>query len=423
MDYKLPRGWFGTLAIWTLALVMLGNGAAAQREKVLHSFGGGTDGQQPTANVIFDEAGNLYGTTSLGGAFGVGTVFELTPTAHGWTEKVLYDFNDIGPDAYLLYSGLVLDSAGNLYGTTADGGIYGPGTAFELTKSGHGWALKILHNFGLGSDGECPCSNLIFDSAGNLYGTAVLGGERGDGIVFELTPNGTGEWKETILHQFSGLDGNQPNAPVVFDAVGNLFGTTELGGSCGASAGCGVVFELKPTTGGEWTETVIHDFDIFNQSGDGQNPTAGVVIDATGNVYGTTSSGGPLNACDGMGCGTIFELTPSGGGAWIESILHNFGDGDQGANITSGLIFDAAGNLLGSANGGPSRCGSIFELSPVAGGGWNEKTLFSFKTNACGPSSLMFDSAGNIYGTTSVGGPYNTCNGGGSCGTVFEVIP
>jgi uncharacterized repeat protein (TIGR03803 family) len=415
----------GGVAALTLVLLATVTGAIAQTEKVLHTFGSAGDGASPMGNLIFDTAGNLYGTTFAGGAYGYGTVFELSPSAHGWSEKILHSFNYFGgPDGSEPCGGLIFDAAGNLYGTTSLGGLTSYGTVFQLSHTGKSWTEKILHNFN-DIDGSGPCSNLAFDAAGNLYGTTVAGGPS-FGIVFELTPTETGEWKEAILSGLGGQNGSQPMAGVTFDSAGNFYGTAQLGGNCGIPAGCGVVFEMTPASHGKWKETVIHSFDIFNQSGDGWNPTAGVIIDAAGNVFGTTNAGGPLNACDGQGCGAVYELTPAGGGAWTESILHNFGNGNQGSDLIGGLVFDAAGNIFGTtAGGGAFRCGTVFELSPQPGGGWNEKVLFTFElADGCGPrASLIVDSAGNLYGTTLYGGQHNTCNAGTSCGTVFEIIP
>ncbi len=223
-------------------MIMACTSVIAQQVKVLHSFGSGTDGSVPTANLIFDAKGNLYGTTMFGGAFSYGTVFELSPTAHGWTEKILHDFNYFaGPDGSQPCAGLIFDAVGNLYGTTSLGGLGTYGTVFMLSNTGKGWKEKILHNF-RDIDGSGPCSNLTFDASGNLYGTTPTGGPN-NGILFELTPTETGEWKETTVAAFKSLNGNQPMAGVTFDGAGNLYGTTELGGNCGASAGCGVVFQ------------------------------------------------------------------------------------------------------------------------------------------------------------------------------------
>ncbi len=259
--------------------------------------------------MIIDAAGNLYGTTEYGGDYscggpGCGTVFELMPTeGGGWTEKKLHNFGN-GTDGVFPLADLNLDVAGNLYGTTYGGGglcSYGCGTVFELTPNGNGnWTEKVLHSFNdNGTDGDLPYAGLIFDAAGNLYGTTVAGGSSYAGTVFELTPHGNGNWTEKVLHSFSnvGTDGASPFAGLIFDAAGNLYGTTTYGGNHP-----GTVFELTPTGGGDWTEKVLHSFS--NVGTDGAYPYGGLIFDAAGNLYGTTYLGGTYNY------GTVFEVTP-----------------------------------------------------------------------------------------------------------------
>ena len=237
---------------------MTPNESGGWTEKVLHSFGGGTDGADPVGNLIFDTAGNLYGATCEGGTYGVGTVFEMTPNGSGgWNEKKLHNFRrDQGPS--WPGAGLIFDAAGNLYGT-ASGGSHGVGTVFEMMPNGSGgWTAKILHNFGLyPEDAGGPAGSLIFDAAGNLYGTAYSGGytyypncNLGCGSVFELTPRDDGGWNEQNLHYFGhGMDGANPYGSLIFDASGNLYGTTFAGGSdppnCNGGT-CGTVFEITP---------------------------------------------------------------------------------------------------------------------------------------------------------------------------------
>ena len=383
-------------------------------EKVLYSFGNGTDGHNP-GGLIMDAAGNLYGTTNRGGTYGAGTVFELTPQAGGgWTETVLYSFGN-GTDGADPLGGLIFDAAGDLYGTTSRGGTYGGGMVFELTpQAGGGWKEKVLHGFGNGPDGAGPLAGVIFDATGNLYGTTYEAGAYAQGTVFELTLGLTRhvglDWTETVLHDFSlnGPDGAFPYGSLIFDAAGNLYGTTY---EAGASS-VGAVFELTPEAGGGWTETVLHNFN-FNGA-DGQNPYAGLTLDAAGNLYGTTVVGGTYNY------GTVFELTPQAGGGWTEKVLYSFGNGTDGAKPLAGLIFDASGNLYGTTDqGGTSGFGTVFELTPQAGGGWTEKVLYSFGNGTDGANplaSLIFDGAGDLYGTTQNGGTY----GGGM---VFELTP
>jgi len=402
--------------------------SVAWNEKVLHSFGG-TDGSLPCSGLTGDAAGNLYGTTCAGGTYNDGTVFELKPTVGGgWTEKVLHNFNNNGADGYLPEAGLTFDAAGNLYGTTLMGGTYNYGTVFELIPSPNaagGWTEKVLHNFNKnGADGYEPWASLIFDAVGNLYGTSGAGGTYNDGTVFRLRPTPGGGWTEQVLHSFNwnGTDGYEPFASLILDAAGNLYGMTFYGGHYGV----GTVFELTPSPNAAgWTEQVLHS---FNSNGeDGFYPWLdGLIFDATGNLYGTTYAGGAYYSCSSLGCGTVFELTPTGGGGWTEQVLHSFGNGTDGASPhAAGLIFDAAGNLYGTTYGGGSYsscgslgCGTVFELTPSGGGGWTEQVLHNFDWNGMDgivPSAgLISDAAGNLYGTTVNGG---TSDGG----TVFEL--
>jgi uncharacterized repeat protein (TIGR03803 family) len=335
-----------------------------------------TDGRFPEAGLIMDKAGNLYGTTYWGGAgacvYVCGTAFELIPGANGaWTEKVLYSFCSAsacadggGPQA-----GLILDAAGNLYGTTGGGGS-----------------------------------------------TAQNCGSHGCGTVFELLPGTNGTWTENVLHTFgTGNDGVSPYAGLIFDKAGNLYGTTTRGGRPGCSYGCGTVFEMTPGAGGTWKEKVLYN--PQSRYG-GDLPAAGLVPDAQGNLYGTTSRGGGFNG------GTAFELVRGSSGTWKAKVLHSFGPGKGGSGPAAGLIMDAAGNLYGTTEyGGFYGAGAVFELSPEAGGTWSEKKLHSFCsvgycTDGAEPvAGLIFDAAGNLYGTAKAGGNST------QFGTVFEIAP
>jgi len=350
-------------------------------ETVLHTFGEGNDGYKPYAGLISDAAGNLYGTTSFGGSHcgstGCGIVFQLTPVAGGsWSESVLYSFNDTNNDGNAPYAGLIFDAVGNLYGTTAGGGVYNDGTVFELSPGGNGtWNETVLYSFGKDKDGNTSYASLIFDAVGNLYGTTAGGGADDNGTVFELSPGANGMWTETVLHSFrKGDDGNTPYAGLVLDAAGNLYGTTVNGGrfphSCINGKGCGTVFEVAAGTNGVWKETVLHRFDANN--GDGSNPYGGLIFDATGNLYGTTISGGVHHKkkCSGfsrqsLGCGTVFELTRGANGKWNENVLKTFGGGINGSDPAASLIFDAAGNLYGTTTYlGRGAGGTVFEVAP-----------------------------------------------------------
>lgn len=414
---KFSAAFTVTLAFFTPALLLTSTHAAAQKEKVLFSFQGKKF--SGPGSLIFDAAGNLYGTTSQGGAYGDGSVFELSPIAEGKSkEKVLHSFN--GTDGETPLGTLVFDAVGNLYGTTLNGGAHANGTVFELSpKVGGGWTEKVLHSFSAaGTEGTTPRSNLIFDASGNLYGTAYGGGDLGCvtqnggacGTVFELSPTGTGGWILKTLHRFNGIEGAYPAAGLTFDAAGSLYGTTSGGGPDVLNQ-LGTVFELSPTASGTWTEKVLHSF----TADDGNQPSAGLIFDAAGNLYGTTPFGGDVAGS----IGTVFELSPSASGDWTENVLYSFNIATGGAMPYAGLIFDAAGNLYGAtAGGGANNNGTVFELSPTGIGHWTEQVLFGFDvTDGENPqANVVMDAVGNLYGTTIQGGAYGD-------GTVFEVTP
>jgi uncharacterized repeat protein (TIGR03803 family) len=326
----------------------------------------------------------------------------------GWTEKVLHSFINNGKDGDEPYAGVVLDIAGNVYGTTVLGGADGNGTVFELSpKAGGGWTESILHSFNVkDGDGDGPSSSLLLDAAGNLYGTTV-GGGNGFGMVFELSPKEGGGWTETILYNFSPV--NPSYSGLVLDGAGNLYCTLQFGSYLGA----GSVFELSPAEG--WRETFLHGFDDRGKGG--SEPTASLIFDHAGNLYGTTFSGGTENS------GVVFELVPAGDGGWKEKVLHNFSKNGPGGRFPfAGLILDAARNLYGTTEGGgPSDAGTVFELTRAGDGVWTETTLYAFqhrggKDGHLPQGGLVFDTAGNLYGTTSEGGDDDL-------GTVFEITP
>lgn len=413
---KYSIEWIAVLAVFTV--IIFATAAPGQTEKILYSFRG-TDGGSPGAGLIFDASGNLYGTTALWGTYGYGTAFELSPTSGGgWTEKVLHDFGN-GKDGQSPEAGLVFDASGNLYGTTYQGGIYDFGMVFALApEASGGWTERVLYNFENSDTGQCPTAGLIFDASGDLYGTAFGGVCGGEGVVFELTRKAGGGWSEKVLYDFQDdyLEGKYPEGGLIFGSHGILYGTTQLGGVYGS----GTVFELAPGKDGSWAENLPHS---FNDNGkDGKYPQAGLVLDTAGNLYGTTYEGGNATTCSTVSCGTVFELKPKADGGWTEKLLHSFNDnGTDGYNPVAGLILDAAGNLYGTTTfGGAYNAGTVFGLSPAVDGSWTETILYSFNNNGVdgnGPSSgLVFDSAGNLYGTTQYGGPEGY-------GTVFEITP
>lgn len=399
---------------------------AAQTESVLYEFcslPNCTDGEAPDSNLIMDAQDNLYGETLYGGVHGAGTVFELTLTG---TESVLHNFSGG------LYAkpggGLIHDAKSNLYGTNSSfyhhqPGPYG-GTVFELR--GKKKFLKRLYRFAETdpANGEEPSSGLIMDAQGNVYGTTFEGGVlgcndgTGCGIVFEITATGT----EKVLYGFAGgTDGVRPYGGLIMDAQGHLYGTTIYGGSSSRcqyyGSSCGTVFKLTP----DGTETVLYS---FAGGSDGEIPDAGLVMDSQGNLYGTTSFGGGNPGCPSAdGCGTVFKLTPNG----AETVLYRFAGGMDGEEPNATLVLDAEGNLygmttIGGGSGcyGNEGCGTVFKVSPSG----VETILHSFagppNDGAFPDTALVFDSQGNLYGTTPQGGL--GCGGYG-CGTVFKVTP
>ena len=419
MNYKkfLGAASAALIIVIVVTLALPPAAAAADRYKVLHAFNG-SDGEIPEAGLILDAAGNLYGTTDSGGAYGPGTVFKLTPNSDGsWTESVLYSFKG-GSDGGNPDAGLISDAAGNLYSTTNRGGDlsqcspYGCGTVFKLTPNADGsWTESVLHTF-KGPNFAYP-GGLIFDASGNLYGTTYEGGAFGDGSVFKLTPNADGSWEESVLHSFHNKGGGGgPASGLIFDASGNLYGATAFGGDLKSQLcnglGCGVVFKLTPNADGSWTESVLHDFN----GRDGVAPNGGLIFDAAGNFYGTTEHGGTDQF------GTVFKLAPNADGSWTESVLYRF-RGNPADTPFAGLIFDGAGNLYGTASSLQSENdGAAFELSPNQDGSWTYSFIHVFQGKpASTPSAgLVLGDSGTLYGTTGY------CNT--SCkGVVYQITP
>jgi uncharacterized repeat protein (TIGR03803 family) len=369
--------------------------AQAQTFTVLYTFTNTAQGWQPEAAPLLDSAGNLYGTTVFGGTAGsFGTVFKLDTKGN---EEVLYSFAGT-PDGEDPEGSLVRDASGNLYGTTLYGGTQGGyGTAFRLAPNGR---LTLLHSFASNPDGADPHGNLIGDPQGNGYGTTQFGGTAGGfGTVFELKANGG----LTLLHSFAGTpDGEDPEAGLVRDPAGNLYGTTVYGGTAG---GFGTVFKID-TAG---TLTLLHS---FAGTPDGENPYAGLTGDSAGNGYGTTKYGGTAG-----GFGTVFKIDRTG----KFTLLHSFAGTPDGENPVSPLVVDPAGNVYGTTfYGGESGYGSVFEIDTTG----KLTILHSFNNSPDGANpmgGLTRDAAGNLYGTTSGGGDLSC--GFSGCGVVFKVTP
>jgi uncharacterized repeat protein (TIGR03803 family) len=385
--------------------------AAAQTPTVLHAFTG-PDGINPILGVTFDSAGDLYGAASGGGSSNNGTVYELTPGKSGsWTEKTLLSFN--GKSGSTPVCPVVFDSKGNLYGTTKLGGANGVGVVYELSPSSSGkWTETVVHNFGGSGDGAYPVGAILVDSAGNIFGTTEGGGAYGDGTeiqggtVFEVSPKSGGGWSESALHSFgNGTDGNQPKGGVILDSKGNAYGTTFKGGTHGQ----GTVFELSASGGGEYTESVIHNFNTGRSEGDAANPAAGLTFDSAGNLYGGSTAG--FDSAIGEGGGTVYKLAPQSGGTWKESVIVSLGSDQFREAIYSNLIRDSAGHIYGATL--ESGSSSMFETQ----GGSNYKFITAFTGSAgtrLAVGSLQMDSSGNLYGAAQAGG-------GNNDGVVFEI--
>ncbi len=404
--------------------------AQAQTFTVLHNFTGGTDGAVPIAGLSMDRTGNLYGTTIGGGIQGThcgsfggcGTVFVLSNKGSGWILTPLYVFQG-GNDGSNPMARVIIGPDGSLYGTTIAGGqgqgclfngSTGCGTVFNLRPPTHAcgravcsWTETILYNFlGSSADGANPYSgDLLFDHAGDLYGTTLEGGTVNAGTVFELTPH-NGTWTENFHYSFyvsSAL--MAPTSGVVFDSSGNLYGTTESGGSCDGVGGG--VYELTPSSHG-WTETDLH---LFNCVSDGGQPIGGLISDNSGGFYGTTSINGA-----GVG-GTVYVLSPSNG-TWTFSVAYSF-NGDGGYGPYDSLTMDTTGNLYGTTyQDGANRFGAVFKLTP-SGSGWTYTSLHDFTGGSDGgypEGNVILDGNGNLYGTTTFGGAHGF-------GVVFQITP
>ncbi len=405
-----------------IALILAPGAGAAGKYKVLYSFTGGADGSQPDfAQLILDAAGNLYGTTTGGGAFGDGVVFELTKNSDGtWTESVLYSFAG-GTDGATPQAAVTLDASGNLYGTTQYGGDFSAGTVFQLApNSGGGWTESVLYSFTGASDGANPEYGVIFDATGTLYSVTSGGGTQGMGVVYKLTPNSDGSLTYGLLHSFTGgEDGSYPllGGNLTFDTAGNLYGATSDGvdayGNCPSSNDCGSIFELTPQPGGNWNEQVIFRF----HGAHGVKALSPVIFDSAGHLYGNASGGGG-------NFGDPFRLRLGENGKWTEEVLHVFQGNQDGAYPLGNIALDASGRLYGTTAAGEDldgACcfGQVFKLIPHAHG-WRKQALHRFQ----GPprdggqayAGVVLDAAGNIYGTTVNGGASGN-------GVVFEFTP
>lgn len=449
-----------------LCMVFMGSDASAEwKNSVIYQFQGGSDGQAPIGSIVFDRVGNLYGATVDGGAANCqpvaacGTVFELSPPekkGEAWTETILYTFKGLQyGDGDLPTGGLVFDTQGNLYGGTAYGGTgnctllgspAGCGIVYELSppsQPGGAWTETIIYSFPTAQQGYLPQGDLVFDSAGNLYGATEFGGGYGDtcdefypncGTVFELSPpqQDGGAWTEQVLHSFVGSgpqnifgDGSMPNGSLILDKQGDLYGTTFAGGyaigECTSEQeeGCGIVFGLvhPKNNGSQWEEKILLSFNLEN----GGYPLAGVAADNYGNLYGACTAG-PGH----QGQGLLFELqNPGKRDPWGEDILYEFQNGADGSGPGGPVTLARNGLYTTTPGGGTQRGGTLVELflaSPQSD--TNLQVLYSFQVpNEENPQAKLVWHNGAIYSTTQWGGGNKENCGSYGCGVVFEAWP
>jgi uncharacterized repeat protein (TIGR03803 family) len=371
--------------------------ATATTTDVIFSFDE-DDGEYADTDLETDSVGNIYGTTVLGGDFGGGTVFQLTPTGNGWVHTVLYSFTG-GTDGGEPYKGVTLDRHGNLYGTAVTGGSGscegGCGVVYKLTNNKGTWTQTIVHAFTGGNDGAGPGSRVTVDRHGNIYGMAPTGGAFGLGTIYKIRPAPHGAWSFSVIHAFTGgADGATGSAGRMILRDGHLYGAVTAGGSYGS----GIVFELNPGGIGERDLKVLYS---FRGQPDGSFPYGALLFDASGNIYGTTYYGGA------NGIGAVYKLSPQPVGEWSEEVIYSFQEGADGNSPIGNLVMDNAGNLYGTTSEGGLGSGTIFKLSPAAAGEWNETVVHAFEGPPDGGfayNGMVVDQFGNFYGATVHGG-------------------
>lgn len=385
--------------------------ARAATTQVIYSFGGDEDGEYADTDLVMDAAGNIYGTTVQGGQFSSGTVWELSPSGNSLTHTVLYNFTG-GADGGEPYKGVTLDAQGNLYGTAVTGGSGscegGCGVAYKLTNSGGTWTQTVIHAFTGGEDGSGPGAGLTLDAKGNVYGMTPTGGVDGLGTIFRLHPGQGANWKLTVIHAFTGgTDGTGGSAGRLVFRGKHLYGAATSGGL----DGYGTAYELTPARSGEWGFRTIYTFPGQPNAG---FPYGGLLFDASGNLYGTTYYDGANNL------GSVYELIPRHSGEWKEKLLYSFASGNDGQASIGNLVFDAAGNLYGTTSeGGTGGVGVVFELKHRVSGKWRESVVHNFAgppDGAYAYNGMVPDGAGNFFGATVHGGANDD-------GAIYEFTP
>ena len=383
--------------------------ATAATTQVIFSFEE-DEGEYADTDLETDSAGNIYGTTVLGGDFGSGTVFQLSRTPNGWVHTVLYSFTG-GADGGEPYKGVTIDREGNLYGTAVTGGAGscegGCGVAYKLTNSGGTWTQTVIHAFTGAEDGSGPGARVTVARAGNVYGMAPTGGAYGLGTIYKIHPGPNGAWTFTVIHAFTGgADGSTGSAGRMIVRDGHLYGAATTGGTYGS----GVVFQLTPTAVGEWLFRTIYS---FRGQPDGSFPYGALLFDGSGNIYGTTYYGGA------NGVGAVYKLSRRSVGEWNENVLYSFQEGSDGNSPISNLVFDRIGNLYGTTSEGGLGRGTIFKLRPLPGGQWAERVVHAFEGPPDGAFSyngMVVDAFGNFYGATVHGGDNDD-------GAIYKFMP
>jgi uncharacterized repeat protein (TIGR03803 family) len=410
--YRKRRAWM-YLVGGSVALVAFSLGVGSARSsttEVLYSFAGEDDGEYTDTDVAIDASGNLYGTSVLGGEFGGGTVWQLSPVGGDWVHSVLYSFTG-GADGGEPYKGVTLDGAGNLYGTAVTGGSGscegGCGVAYKLTKTGTTWAQTVIHAFSGGEDGSGPGARVALDKRGNVYGMTPTGGTNGLGTIYQLHPRSNGSWALRVIHTFTGgSDGSSGSAGKLVLRGRHIYGAATTGGLNGS----GTVFELTSTRSGEWDFKTLYS---FLGAPDGSFPYGALLFDAAGNLYGTTYYGGT------NGLGAVYKLSPNDVGEWSETVLYSFKTGSDGNSSISNLVSDAAGNLYGTTSEGGLGSGTIFKLTPGQNESWTESIAHSFQGSPDGAfpyAGMVAGSAGSFFGATVHGGDDGD-------GTIYKFTP